>query len=189
MTMLRPEAAKLRALALTLTFSTGEAAAVLVPEAAVFWLSCSIICMVIMATPDPTPAPARAQRPKREREVYMAKFADILCFFACGEFFVVGRRGCGLPLARGQLVSRVHEGRHPPRRRYRLPRRVPHVAHGRQVCSRRGERGRAPPGEPRQRGRRRRDAAPALHVLRPHQHEQPPRCLFLRGARDDARGG
>merc|ERR1719353_1956311 len=96
MSLLRPEAAKLRALALTLTFSTGEAAAVLVPEDAVFWLSCSIICMVIMATPDPTPtpAPARAQRPKREREVYMAKFADILCFFACGEFFVVGRRGC-----------------------------------------------------------------------------------------------
>merc|ERR1719353_60866 len=96
MSLLRPEAAKLRALALTLTFSTGEAAAVLVPEDAVFWLSRSIICMVIMATPDPTPtpAPARAQRPKREREVYMAKFADILCFFACGEFFVVGRRGC-----------------------------------------------------------------------------------------------
>merc|ERR1719353_2715319 len=94
MSLLRPEAAKLRALALTLTFSTGEAAAVLVPEDAVFWLSCSIICMVIMATPDPTPtpAPARAQRPKRGREVYMAKFADILCFFACGEFFVVGRR-------------------------------------------------------------------------------------------------
>mmetsp|Transcript_3445 Transcript_3445/g.9662 ORF Transcript_3445/g.9662 Transcript_3445/m.9662 type:complete len:105 (-) Transcript_3445:16-330(-) len=68
-----------------LAFSMGEAAAVgLDPVLACS--SASIICMVIMATPEPTPtpAPARAQRPNKEREVYIAKFADIFSFCVVG---------------------------------------------------------------------------------------------------------
>ena len=76
---LKADEAKLNPLALMATFSTGEAATGF-PSAAFCWFSCSIICMDIMAMPDPTPtpAPARAQRPRMEKEVYIARLADIL---------------------------------------------------------------------------------------------------------------